>query len=499
MRNMKRWIAFLLIIMMAVSLAGCQKEEEKEETAAEKYSRAQALMSKNQFAEAAAVFDLLGSYEESSKLAMYCKAAQAGEEGDYDTALSTFGLLEDYKESKFMISYYKARRTESTGASDENNYINWIKAADLYDEIALFRDSKDRADSCRKQVYDFAVKLAEEGNYNDAIFALRYLEDYNDCVLLSRYYQANYYAMQGRFTEASEVYKGLGDYKDSAEQVTLVLERGYANAEALEESGDQDGASKVFQELGDYKDSYDRAFKPFYTQGEALRDAQKWDEAAAAFEKAGNYSDAKDQILETRLLEGQTKRDSHDWIGAMNAYLKAGVDNPRVHTEIAATYYARAVVQRDEKEWDNAIDSFLTAGNYEDAPEQVLLTLCSKGEALREAQEWDAAREAFSMMGAENEETWPLIYATYYAEGEAKKAAKDWDGAIWAFECAGDYQDAKEQVMETKYLKAKALESEGKTQEAYSVFRGIQGYKDVDKILTGEDYAKLNIIKRYVE
>ena len=57
-------------------------------------------MSKGQYSEAARVFDELGSYEDSTKLTMYCKAADAGEKGVYNAAFSTFSLLGEYKDCK---------------------------------------------------------------------------------------------------------------------------------------------------------------------------------------------------------------------------------------------------------------------------------------------------------------------------------------------------------------------------------------------------------------
>jgi len=70
---------------------------------------AQALMAEGKYAEAAERFEALGSYEESSMLTMYCKAAAAGERGDYDTAFSGFRGLGEYKDSRMMLDYYNAR------------------------------------------------------------------------------------------------------------------------------------------------------------------------------------------------------------------------------------------------------------------------------------------------------------------------------------------------------------------------------------------------------
>lgn len=101
----------LLVIFAVVLVSGCQESDES------KYKIAQSLMAKGQYSEAAEKFDELGSYEEATKLSMYCKAAAAGENGDFQTSLSTFELLGDYKESQMMLTYYSARREESNSAS----------------------------------------------------------------------------------------------------------------------------------------------------------------------------------------------------------------------------------------------------------------------------------------------------------------------------------------------------------------------------------------------
>ena len=101
---------------------------------------------------AAAAFSELGSYEESAKLAMYCEAAAAGETGDYQTAFGTFDKLGDYKESPFMITYYKARQSEAEADTDtKNRWDHLNEAAELYESLAGFRDSRERAEDCRRK------------------------------------------------------------------------------------------------------------------------------------------------------------------------------------------------------------------------------------------------------------------------------------------------------------------------------------------------------------
>ena len=138
---MKKTAVLLLMLMLTlVVMTSCQESIET------KYTNAQTLMAEGKYAEAAERFEALGSYEEASKLAIYCKAAAAGESGDYDTAFSGFRGLGEYKDSRMMLDYYTARSYE------DGNWQNKLRAAAMYAQNSLFRDSAGRAENCRRAV-----------------------------------------------------------------------------------------------------------------------------------------------------------------------------------------------------------------------------------------------------------------------------------------------------------------------------------------------------------
>ena len=123
---------------------------------------------------------------------------------------------------------------------------------------------------------------------------------------------------------------------------------------------------------------------------------------------------------------------------------------------------------------------------YRDSDQQESLSYYTKGETLREAQDWDGAVRAFSMAGRYSDAP-TQIRATYYAKGEALREAEDWNGAIEAFTQAGRYSDAKTQVTETHYRHAAALYRDAKYDEAYALYLTIAGYNDVDSLLQTDD------------
>ena len=55
----------------------------------------------------------------------------------------------------------------------------------------------------------------------------------------------------------------------------------------------------------------------------------------------------------------------------------------------------------------------------------------------------------------------------------------------------GNYSDAESQVMETRYLQAKSLVSNGNYDGAVAIFTDIRGYKDVDSLLSNDQ----NLVK----
>ena len=286
-RTLKRTILFVLVLLMTFCLTACQESDES------KYKVAQSLMAKEKYTEAAEKFDELGSYEEASKLSMYCKAAAAGENGDYDTAFSTFSLLGDYKESQLMLVYYNARQLEANGRDNEKGpRSDILDAAQKYDTIALFRDSKERAESCRKTVYVWAEDYAEKENYYFAVNYMKALGDYGNSALMVKYYTSCQLEAYGSYREAADGFIELGDFKDSQARAENALQKGYEAAEALESNGKMEQASRLFISLGKYKDAIERGGKPVYEQAEKLFEEGDYLQAARLFAKVYSYKDA---------------------------------------------------------------------------------------------------------------------------------------------------------------------------------------------------------------
>ena len=132
----KRCLMICIAAVLLMTASGCGMESRIQ------YEKAQSLLTQDKYVEAAEAFDALGSYEDASMLATYCRTVAAGENGDYDAACDGFIRLGDYKDSKMMRFYYSARKLEAEGLYPE--------AVEAYEQIRYFRDSSERAESCRE-------------------------------------------------------------------------------------------------------------------------------------------------------------------------------------------------------------------------------------------------------------------------------------------------------------------------------------------------------------
>lgn len=403
-------------------------------------------MAKGQYTEAATKFDELGSYEEASKLSMYCKAAAVGEAGDFETAKNTFTILGDYKESQYMLIYYTAREAEASVYSGYMIYGDkWFDAIRGYESIALFRDSKERAEACRKAAYDQAIKSGDDGDHSFAIALLNRLGEYNDSRMQVKYYEAKQLVANGSYREGANAFSAISTFRDSATLSGEALEKGYTEAENKEKAGNLAEAKSAFLALGDYKDSSTRAYKLYYDAGVSLMAEKKWDEAIVAFTAAESYSDASSQISESYYQKALEKKNKKEWDAAIEAFTNAGYSYSDANTQIKSIYYEQGMIAVEDKDWALAESLFEKAGNYEDAATQVK--------------------------------------KAYYSEGTEKLKSRDYDGAAACFVNAGDYEDASTQYKETRYQQANQHMNIGRYDEAYVVFSEIRDYSDVNSIL----------------
>lgn len=354
-RLVHRIVLVFVGLVLLLCLTACQ------ESTGSKYERANKLLTEGKYTEAAAVFDEISTYGDASKMALYTKAINAAETGDYETAISTFSSLGDFKDCPMMIIYYKGRQNED--AVYDGMLIHgskWFEAITIYESIPLFRDSKDRAENCRKAAYDQAIKSGDDGDASFAVTIMKELGSYSDAAQQVTYYQAVKLLKQDDYTGASETFGTIPGFRDANDRVRSTLEEGYKTAEAKVKAGELDEANTLFLNLGDYKDSAERAYKLYYDDGISRRENQDWDGARAAFAKSGGFDDSATQIKATYYEEGIAKQKAEDWDGAVIAFTNAG-DYSDAETKVSETkyLYARHLMNSGDCDGAAAILAFM--------------------------------------------------------------------------------------------------------------------------------------------
>ena len=169
-KNIKNLLICALVFCFALISIGATKYSKI-------YEDATQMMVDGDYAGAANLFDSIASYEDSSKLAMYCKANSLAEQGKYDEAINAFEFFGDYKDCKYLAVYYSACQLEELAKDDP---LMYPEAADQFESISLFRDSSARADRCRQKLYDIADDQLNRRNFSDAYDYFDELGDYSD-------------------------------------------------------------------------------------------------------------------------------------------------------------------------------------------------------------------------------------------------------------------------------------------------------------------------------
>lgn len=412
MKTMRKKLWFLLMVIVAITMLTGCSGPDYT------YKQAQRLLSEGKYAEAAEKFGSIGGYEDSAQLTMYCKACAIAENGDYATAISALEKMGDYKDCVMRIAYYKGRENEA--AAGEDGWELMEIAVEYYDNYPLFLDSSERSAALSAK-----AETVKNKQYQDAVTA----------------------GESGQWDQAADDFARLGDYKDSADRIPYYRLR--KQETELAGSTDQDTVAKVagwYGERPEYLDCEARSDKLFKQADEIV--ANKYGKVAdliaegkcaEAKEALANFGDyGSDRVNKYYIAIAEKYIEQRDWDAAYDTYVTAGLG-----LDANKAYYAKAETLMAENKWDEASDAFVQAGNYSDAKERI------------------------------NE--------PYYRQAENLLEQGKWDEASMAFAQAGDYKDAQNRINEPYYRQAEQLLTEGRYTAAYTMFRKSAPYADSDE------------------
>ncbi|MBP3646030.1 MAG: hypothetical protein J6K55_06360 [Clostridia bacterium] len=185
------------------------------------YSRGLVLYEQGQYAAAAPYFEKTQDFMYGQERYDYCSAYALMESEQFAEAALAFLNLQDFEDAPQWYQYCSARIAEANKEYEEALYG--------YEAAVPLSDAEDRLYNLRGQIYNRAIALKTQGNYNDA----------------------------------SILFTMLGDYLSSAEQATecktIHLDSQYALADTAEANGDLLTAYDLFTGLSGFRDAAERA------------------------------------------------------------------------------------------------------------------------------------------------------------------------------------------------------------------------------------------------
>ena len=352
----------------------------------------------------------------------------------------------------------------------------------------------------KKDAYDGAVLLLENGFYEQAIEVFTELGDYKDSAEKKLEAQDKVYGPQyavafslyldKQYDAAYEVFITFGDYRDSQKKAEDCLAEIYRSAMEQYDAGKYVNGQKLFSWLAErgYKDSAkqadacEKAIKDHdYSAAAALKDAGKYEAAIQAFKAMNGYKDSAAQITacETAikdrdyaaavaLMDAKKYEDAIKAFKAMNGYKESAAKIMTCEAAIKDRDYAAAVALMDAAKYDEALKAFKNLNGYKDSASQI--TACET--AIRDRD---------------------------YAAAVALMDAKKYEEAIGAFSALNGYKDSAKKIEEAKPLLLKSAkvgsvvwfghyEQDNNTSN---------GKEEIEWIVLDKQGTKLLLISRY--
>lgn len=140
----------------------------------------------------------------------------------------------------------------------------------------------------------------------------------------------------------------------------------YKSAMDLFEKEEFEEAIEIFKELGDYKDSLEMIMEIKYNHGLKLLDGKDYYEAIKIFEDLGDYKDSNELEKQSKYLLGKAYFERHDYVKAISFFeqIKEYGDSPNFLIE---AIYLEAIKQYSDGSFGEAKKLFNQVGNYKSA------------------------------------------------------------------------------------------------------------------------------------
>lgn len=221
--------------------------------------------------------------------------------------------------------------------------------------------------------YNSAVKLMNEGNYEEAISSFESLGNYKDSadkIMESRYLIALGLLNNKQYDEAINKFTELGSYSDSEQ---MILQCKYDMARSIYDEGNYDEAIESFTQLGSFSDSEQMILQCRYDIAKSLLEAGDYEEAINNFTELGTFSDAEQMILQCKYDMAVSKYDESNYEEAIDLLSELG-DYSDSENLLQSYRYDYAMSLYESEEYGEAVGEFSLLGNYYDS--QQMVTTC---------------------------------------------------------------------------------------------------------------------------
>ena len=326
------------------------------------YAKGEYLIGQKQYNEAAAEFERIPEYQDSTTKAVYCRneasyLAGIGKynENDFDAAIEIFTDLGEYSDSKAWI-----KKTEYAYAKACFEKEDYSKAFDLFTKLRNYDDSKDRADESK---FMMAEKAFEAKDYETAYTCYSSLsESYQgsgEKAKESQYMYACDCMDKKEYKAASDAF-GSSKLKGYKESATKFIEASYLYAKECYESKEYEEANVYFAKAAGYEDADTLWTDSKYNNALNLIKNKDYKKAVNILNNLENYKESKIKINEAKYA--YVKAHKNDTDETTYSYLKDLIaadymDSQSIYDDL---YAWSAVIVINSSETDDVTSSVVS-------------------------------------------------------------------------------------------------------------------------------------------
>ncbi len=437
-----------------------------------RYNRAEKMLKKEQYEEAAALFGEIPDYSNArvrQQDALFEKATKLLNEGEYDRAKEIFLGLTGYAGAEKLATECIYR----PGIAALNNK-DYDRAITLLSQITGYSDVDQKLPEA---YYAKGESLQAAGDYDAAGEAfLKAGSNYRDAQVKAAeciYEPAKKEMEAGNFSRAAEMFLKIQGHLDSRELASVciyrVADQALGNKEYLR-------ARELFMQIPNYLDAKDKANEAIYQPAQEMVKQSKFEEALAEYAKIPDYKDVATKVQEVKYKQASTYMAAGEYDSAIALYQELGTYSDST-ARIQDALYSMADQVLAAGDYVNAIDKYASLNGYSDSDEKIKEAKYQLALGHKEKGEFQEAVTLLSTLG-KFKDAQDQINDCNYAQAKIWLDAGELDKASAAFQELGKYQDAQTLFMQSNYELAVQARDAGEMAKAGRLFAQVSGYQD---------------------